>query len=120
MAPLPRDRIEQSPLPRDRIEQSPPFAATGLDFAIYFEKRTLYRVIYSDNAKTVKRAEIQLRRLWTLINHPDVKEFCASRGIKWKYIIERGAWWDGFCERIVRSVKTILPKVIGKSSLAKS
>ncbi|GFW90734.1 uncharacterized protein TNCV_2417311 [Trichonephila clavipes] len=37
--------------------------------------------------------------------------------IKWQYIIERGAWWGGFYERIVRSVKTILRKVTGKSSL---
>ncbi|GFQ81880.1 integrase catalytic domain-containing protein [Trichonephila clavata] len=70
-----------------------------------------------DNARTFTRAEIELRRLWTIINHLDVKEFCASKGVKWKYIIERGAWWGGFYERIVRSVKTILRKVIGKSSL---
>ncbi|GFY54957.1 integrase catalytic domain-containing protein [Trichonephila inaurata madagascariensis] len=114
-----------APLPRDRIEQSPPFAVTGLDFAgtIYVKnskekfcillctcvvtralhlelvtslttetfllafrrfisRRGLCTVIYSDNAKTFKRAEIELRRLWTVINHPDVKEFCASKGIK--------------------------------------
>ncbi|GFY36756.1 integrase catalytic domain-containing protein [Trichonephila clavipes] len=149
-----------APLPRDRIEQSPPFAVTGLDFAgpIYVKnskekfyillctcavtralhlelvtsltteafllafrrfisRRGLCTVIYSDNAKTFTRAEIELRRLWTVITHPDVKKFCASRGIKWKYIIERGAWSGGFYERIVRSEKTILRKVIGKSSL---
>ncbi|GFQ83781.1 integrase catalytic domain-containing protein [Trichonephila clavata] len=116
-----------APLPRDRIELSPPFAVTGLDFAgpifvknskeKFISRRGLCTVIYSNNARTFKRAEIELRRLWTIINHPDVKEFCASKGVKWKYIIERGAWWGGFYERIVRSVKTILRKVIGKSFL---
>ncbi|GFQ94032.1 integrase catalytic domain-containing protein [Trichonephila clavata] len=80
-------------------------------------RRGLCTVIYSDNARAFKRAEIELRQLWTIINHPDIKEFCSSRGVKWKYIIEGGAWWGGFYVRIVRSVKTILRKVIGKSSL---
>ncbi|GFQ74794.1 integrase catalytic domain-containing protein [Trichonephila clavata] len=88
-----------------------------LAFRRFISRRGLCTVIYSDNARTFKRAEIELRRLWTIINHPDVKEFCASKCVKWKYIIERGAWWGGFYERIVRSVKTILRKVIGKSSL---
>ncbi|GFR13362.1 integrase catalytic domain-containing protein [Trichonephila clavata] len=88
-----------------------------LAFRRFISRRGLCTAIYSNNARTFKRAEIELRRLWTIINHPDVKEFCASKGVKWKYIIERGAWWGGFYERIVRSVKTILRKVIGKSSL---
>ncbi|GFY62146.1 integrase catalytic domain-containing protein [Trichonephila inaurata madagascariensis] len=88
-----------------------------LAFRRFISRRGLCTIIYSDNAKTFKRAESEMKRLWTVISHPDVKEFCASRGIKWKYIIERGAWWGGFYERIVRSVKTILRKVIGKSSL---
>ncbi|GFQ87953.1 integrase catalytic domain-containing protein [Trichonephila clavata] len=88
-----------------------------LAFCRFISRRGLCTVIYSDNARTFKRAEIELRQLWAIIDHPDVKEFCASRGVKWKYIIKRSAWWDGFYERIVRSVKTILRKVIGKSSL---
>ncbi|GFQ91937.1 integrase catalytic domain-containing protein [Trichonephila clavata] len=89
-----------------------------LAFRRFISRRGLCTVIYSDNARTFKRAETELRRLWTIINHPDMKEFCAaSKGVKWKYIIERVAWWGGFYERIVRSVKTILRKVIGKSSL---
>ncbi|GFR27320.1 integrase catalytic domain-containing protein [Trichonephila clavata] len=64
-----------------------------LAFRRFISRRGLCTVIYSDNARTFKRAEIELRRLWAIINHPDVKEFCASRGVKWKYIIERGAWW---------------------------
>ncbi|GFY57936.1 integrase catalytic domain-containing protein [Trichonephila inaurata madagascariensis] len=86
-----------APLPKDRIEQSPPFAVTGLDFAgpihvknsrekfyillctcavtralhlelvtsftteafrRFISRRGLCTVIYSDNAKTFKRAEI--------------------------------------------------------------
>ncbi|GFU78897.1 integrase catalytic domain-containing protein [Trichonephila clavipes] len=124
-----------APLPRDRMEQSPPFAVTGLDFAgpkyVKNSKKKFYillctcavtRELHLELVTSLTTeaflAEIELRRrLWTVITHPDVKEFCASRGIKWKYIIERGAWWGGYYERIVRSVKTILRKIIGKSSL---
>ncbi|GFU29942.1 integrase catalytic domain-containing protein [Trichonephila clavipes] len=60
-----------------------------LAFRRFISRSRLCTVIYSDNAKTFKRAEIELRRLWTVITHPDVKEFCASRGMKWKYIFER-------------------------------
>lgn len=35
-----------------------------------------------------------------------------------KYIVERAAWWGGFWERLVRSVKTCLRKVMGRASLS--
>ncbi|GFQ65834.1 integrase catalytic domain-containing protein [Trichonephila clavata] len=37
--------------------------------------------------------------------------------VQWNYIIERVAWWGGFYERMVRSVKVALRKALGKSSL---
>ncbi|GFS52840.1 integrase catalytic domain-containing protein [Trichonephila inaurata madagascariensis] len=43
-----------------------------LAFRRFISRRGLCTVIYSDNAKTIKRAEIELRRLWTVISHPDV------------------------------------------------
>ncbi|GFQ99343.1 integrase catalytic domain-containing protein [Trichonephila clavata] len=99
------------------MKNQPWISMISAPYQRFISRRGLCTVIYSDNTRTFKRAEIELRRLWTIINHPDVKKFCASRGVKWKYIIERGAWWGGFYERIVRSVKTILRKVIGKSFL---
>ncbi|KAM7287714.1 uncharacterized protein ISCGN_031405 [Ixodes scapularis] len=34
--------------------------------------------------------------------------------ITWKFIVERAAWWGGFWDRMVRTVKTCLRKVLGK------
>ncbi|GBN88245.1 hypothetical protein AVEN_233612-1 [Araneus ventricosus] len=37
-------------------------------------------------------------------------------GITWKFIVEGAPWWIGFWERLVRSVKTCLKRILGKSS----
>ena len=37
--------------------------------------------------------------------------------IVWKNIIERSPWWGGFYERLVKSVKECLHKVLGKALL---
>jgi hypothetical protein len=88
-----------------------------LAFRRFIARRGLCSVVYSDNARTFKRAELELRQLWAVITQPEVKEFYASNNIKWKYIVERGAWWGGFYERLVRTVKVALRKTLGKSSL---
>ncbi|GFY59041.1 integrase catalytic domain-containing protein [Trichonephila inaurata madagascariensis] len=53
-------------------------------------------------------------RCW---NHADAKNFYSTHSIKWSYIVEKAARWGGFYERMVRSVKVVLRKTIGKSSL---
>lgn len=54
----------------------------------------LCKVIYSDNAKTFKRADQDLKELWVLKIHRYV----------WRFIAERAACWGGFWEQLVRSV----------------
>lgn len=77
----------------------------------------LCQVIYSDNAKTFKRADQDLKELWKSFKEPELTTFFTKRGISWKFIAERAAWWGGFWERLVRSVKTCLKSVLGKASL---
>ncbi len=48
--------------------------------------------IISDNFKTFKSAE--------------VKKFMMLQGVTQKFILPASPWWDGFYERLVRSVKT--------------
>ncbi|XP_071043047.1 uncharacterized protein [Parasteatoda tepidariorum] len=88
-----------APLPKDKIEQSPPFSVTGLDFAEF------------------KRAEFELRKMWTILSSSEVSEFYSSKGIKWKFKVEGAPWWGGFYERMVRSMKIILRKLLRKTSL---
>ena len=80
----------------------------------FIARRGLCKVIYSDNAKTFKRADQDLKELWKSIKGSELTEF---KGITWKFIAERAAWWGGFWERLVRSVKTCLKRVMDKASL---
>ncbi|GBO18374.1 hypothetical protein AVEN_130645-1 [Araneus ventricosus] len=88
-----------------------------LAFRRFISRRGLCSVVISDNARTFKRAELEIKRIWNILNHPDVKNFYSFNGIKWQYIVERAAWWGGFYERMVRTVKTALRKTLGKSCL---
>lgn len=83
----------------------------------FISGRGLCKVIYSDNANTFKRADHDLKELWKSINDPQLKEFFAGKGIIWQFIMERAAWWGGFREHLVRSVKVVLRKVLGKAKL---
>ena len=47
----------------------------------------------------------------------DVKSFVASRNIKWRTNIEAAPWQGGFFERMVRSVKRCLKKILFNSRL---
>lgn len=88
-----------------------------LAFRRFIARRGLCSVVYSDNARTFKKADNELKLIWTVMNDDHVKDFYSSAGIKWKYIVEKAAWWGGFYERMVRTVKTALRKAVGKSSL---
>lgn len=83
----------------------------------FISRRGLCKVMYSDNAKTFKRADQDLKELWKGIKDPRLQEFFSEKGITWRFIAERAAWWGGFWERLVRSVKVILRKVLGRAKL---
>ena len=57
----------------------------------------------SDNFKTFKAVEVQ--------------NFMPYLRIKWNFILEKSPWWGGFYERMVRSIKNTLKKLVGASSL---
>lgn len=73
--------------------------------------------IISDNAKTFKRADLELKKLQQLLKHRKIQQVTAHKGITWKYIPERAAWWGGFWERLVRSVKDCIKALLMKYEL---
>lgn len=89
-----------------------------LAFRRFISRKGLCRVIYSDNAKTFKRAQTEIEHLWKMMTDPTVLNFYGSKGIKFKYIVERAAWWGGFWERMVKMTKIALRKVLGKALLS--
>ena len=74
------------------------------------------RVIYSDNAKTFKRADKDLATLWKKAE-PEILQEIAHKGIQWKFIAEGAPWWGGFWERMVGTVKRSLIKATGRAEL---
>ncbi|GFT30861.1 integrase catalytic domain-containing protein [Trichonephila clavipes] len=88
-----------------------------LAFRRFIARCGLCSMVISDNARTFQRAESELHQMGKVLNHADVKNFYSAHSIKWSYIVEKAAWWGGFYERMVRSVKVVLRKTLEKTSL---
>lgn len=91
------------------------------EFLLAFKRMVARRgtphTIYTDNAKTFQKANKDLISIWKKLNDKELLEYFGSRGINWKFIAERAAWWGGFYERMVRSTKSILKKGLGLANL---
>lgn len=84
----------------------------------FVSRRGFCRTIYSDNAKTFVKADAILKEIWSKISNQEVSQYFASNNIIWKFIVPRAPWWGGFWERMVRSVKTPLRKILGRTCLS--
>ncbi|XP_064479062.1 uncharacterized protein LOC135392275 [Ornithodoros turicata] len=83
----------------------------------FVSRRGLCRIVYSDNFLSFKRSRSELKELWLALRDPVVKDHFSTSKIEWRFIMERAPWWGGFYERLVRSVKTSLKKVLGRKLL---
>ncbi|GFS78421.1 integrase catalytic domain-containing protein [Trichonephila clavipes] len=120
-------------LPRDRITQSPPFqislcrtlrTCVGhvhkvflLALRRFLARRGNCKVIYSDNARTFKAAERELAYFANILKDSEFQNFVADKDIHWKFIVERAPWWGGFYERLVKTIKDPLRKILGRALL---
>ena len=80
----------------------------------FIARRGIPALIVSDNAKTFKGTEKQLR---TLFRHPQVREEMQNHRIERRFNLERTPWWGGFFERMVGCVKRCLKNVLGNARL---
>lgn len=69
----------------------------------------------SDNAKNFKSSAKEVIKI---MRSDEVKRHMATNRITWNFIVERAPWWGGFWERLVKSVKRCLKKIVGRSSLS--
>ncbi|GFT19581.1 integrase catalytic domain-containing protein [Trichonephila clavipes] len=119
-------------LPRDRITQSPPFQVEGIDFtgAILVKDNQGTRKSYvSLFTCAVTRAvhlelvsDMSTKCFYLLYGDSSLVEsefqsFVADKGIHWKFIVERAPWWGGFYERLVKTIKDPLRKILGRALL---
>ncbi|XP_064475637.1 uncharacterized protein LOC135389531 [Ornithodoros turicata] len=85
-------------------------------FKIFVSRRGVPGTVYSDNFRTFKSVSRELS-VSQLSQDPDVNGFLTVHRISWKFIVERAAWWGGFWERLIKSAKVCLRKILGKSTL---
>ena len=46
-----------------------------------------------------------------------VQEHLSSMGVEWKFNLEKAPWWGGIFERMVKSTKCCLRKMMGQAKL---
>ncbi|GFW28513.1 integrase catalytic domain-containing protein [Trichonephila clavipes] len=83
----------------------------------FLARRGNCKVIYSDNARTFKAAERELAYFANILKDSEFQNFVADKGIHWKFIVERAPWWGGFYERLVKTIKDPLRKILGRALL---
>nr|XP_054768267.1 uncharacterized protein LOC129275809 [Lytechinus pictus] len=74
-------------------------------------------VIYSDNGTQFVGAEKELRAMVQGWSESQLREFCAERGIQWKFVTPSAPHQNGCVESLVKSCKTALRKAIGDQIL---
>jgi hypothetical protein len=80
-------------------------------------RRGLPNTVYTDNAQTFHAANRELKELCTALSAARTHQYFAERGIRWRFITPRAAWWGGWWERMVATTKRCLRKVLGRSQV---
>lgn len=86
-----------------------------LTFRKFASRRSLPRMMISDNGSTYLSAAEDLKSLMEL---PEVKKELSRRGVTWRFIPKRAPWYGGFWERLVGLTKTALKKVLGRRHIS--
>ncbi|GBN44278.1 hypothetical protein AVEN_211377-1 [Araneus ventricosus] len=82
-----------------------------LSFRRFVARRGRPRIIYSDNGTNFRGAYNEL----AAIDWNEVSRYAEIQRITWKFIPPTAAWWGGFWERLVRTVKDLLRRTLGKA-----
>ena len=82
-----------------------------LAFRKFAGRRSLPKIMISDNGSTYMSAAEELHKLMEL---SEVKEELGRRGLSWQFIPKRAPWFGGFWERLVGLTKMAIKKVLGR------
>ncbi|GBM50957.1 hypothetical protein AVEN_114610-1 [Araneus ventricosus] len=82
-----------------------------LSFRRFVTRRGSPLIIYSDNDTNFRGVCNEL----AAIDWKEVSRYAEIQHITWKFIPPTAAWCCGFCERIVRTVKELLRRTLGKA-----
>lgn len=68
-----------------------------------------------NNGRTFEAAARQINAIFS---SQEVKCYFGQRGIKWRFNAPRAPWWGGIFERLVRSTKRCLRKILSRAKLS--
>ncbi|GFX99023.1 integrase catalytic domain-containing protein [Trichonephila clavipes] len=80
-----------------------------LSFRRFVTSRGRPRIIYSDNGTNFRGAYNELID----IDWNEVSRYAEIQRITWKFMPPTAAWWGGFWERLMRTVKELLRRTLG-------
>ena len=83
-------------------------------FKRFIARRGLPKRMISDNGKTFKSAAKVVK---AVMCQEHTQQYLSGLGVEWTFNIERAPWWGGVFERMVRSTKRCLKKMIGRAKL---
>ena len=81
-------------------------------FRRFSARRSLPRLVLSDNASTFLSAAEELK---SLFSSPSLTNALAKTGVEWRFIPKRAPWFGGFWERLIGLTKLVLKKVLGRA-----
>ena len=83
-----------------------------LAFRRYTSRRSMPKIVVSDNASTYLAAADELQQL---LQSEHLTEVMGRRGVLWNFIPKRAPWYGGWWERLIGLIKMSLKKVLGRS-----
>ena len=86
----------------------------------FMARRGMPTAIYSDNAKQFIRADKELKQLWKMASSDKAIQELSTKNIQWHFNPPNSPHWGGFWERLVKSVKTPLKKVLKNALVTES
>ena len=85
-------------------------------FKRFSSRRGLPALILSDNGKTFEAAA---REIKSVVSSPEVQRYFSGVGVDWRFNVPRAPWWGGVFERLVRSTKRCLRKILGQAKFSR-
>ena len=83
-----------------------------LAFKRFIGRRGIPKILISDRFSTFKKVNSDLTQAWKHLRSHEFNHCLIENKIEWKFIIQYAPFWGGFYERMVRSIKTPLRKVL--------
>ena len=88
-------------------------------FRRFISRRGVPSRLRSDEARNFKRAQHELRQLFTLSQTPETKNELSRRKIRWDWVLNtpHSPWRGGTWERLIGTAKSTLRKVLGAKTV---